>query len=163
MAQAFFSICPSNEPYPKRSSLQDKFIVWVQPASVGLDAKTDATLEAFRLALKAEGYGIIDSMDGSLRVTQLEGLKDSPLFIVIVSGEGQDVESAITHLRDEFNEELPVLELALEREKNRAWDEDRSVIQITPPYTLKKLKAATLRLQTKPIKSSLSPVAEPSK
>ena len=152
-----------NEPYPKRSCLQDKFIVWVQHASVGLDAKTDATLEAFRLALKAEGYGIIDSMDGSLRVTQLEGLKDSPFFIVIVSGEGQDVESAITHLRDEFNEELPVLELALEREKNRAWDEDRSVIQITPPYTLKKLKAATLRLQTKPIKSSLSPVAEPSK
>ena len=152
-----------NELYPKRLSLQNRFIVWVQHASVGLDAKTDVTLEAFRLALKAEGYGIIDSMDGSLRVAQLEGLKDSPLFIVIVSVEGHDVESAITHLRDEFNEELPVLDLALGHEPTRVWNQDSSVIQIAPPYTLKKLKAATLRLQTKPIKSSLSPVAEPSK
>lgn len=152
-AAAVQSAMSRNEPYPRRPSLQGKFIVWLQHASVVLDAKTDATLEAFRLALKAEGYRIIDSTDGSLRVAQIEGLKDCPLFIVIVSGEGQDAESLITRLRDEFNEELPVLELALGHEPTRAWNQDSSVIQIAPPYTLKKLKAAALRLQTKPIKS----------
>lgn len=151
------------EPCPRPATSQDKFIVWIQHPAVLLDAKTDATIEAFRLALKAEGHRIIDSSDGSLRVTQLEGLKESPLFIVYVYCQGQDAATQITRLRDEFNEDLPVLDLTLGHDSDKTWAQDTPAIQIGPPYSLKTLEAAVLRLQARPFTSPPSPVAEPSR
>lgn len=131
------------------ATLQDRFIIWIQHAAVVLDPKTSATIEAFRHALEAEGHRIIDSTDGSLRVAQLEGLRESPLFIVCVNRQGQGAAPQITRLRDEFNEDLPVLDLTLGHESDKTWDQDTSVIRMGPPYSLKTLKAAALRLRAR--------------
>ena len=144
-------------------AIEARVIVWVQNDDVALDAKTDATFEAFRLSLKAEGYRILDSKDGSLRIAQLEGLKDTPVFAVYVNFEDKATEPAISRLRDEFNADIPLMVLTLGDELSQAWSQDSSVLEMFSPYSLKKLKTAALRLQSAPINPTLTPIAEPSK
>jgi signal transduction histidine kinase len=140
-----------------------RVIVWVQHEDVALDAKAGATFEAFRLSLKAEGYRILDSKDGSLRIAQLEGLKDPPVFAVYVNFEDKATEPAISRLRDEFNADIPLMVLTLGDELSQVWSQDSSVLEMFSPYSLKKLKTAALRLQSAPINPTLTPIAEPSK
>ena len=149
--------------FVNRQALEERVIVWVQHDDVVLDAKAGATFEAFRLSLKAEGYHILDSKDGSLRIAQLEGLKNPPVFAVYVNFGDDATEPAISRLREEFNADIPLMGLTLGDELSQAWPQDSSVLEMSSPYSLKKLKTAALRLQSMPINPTLNPVAEPSK
>ncbi|MGA0977438.1 MAG: sensor histidine kinase [Burkholderiaceae bacterium] len=144
-------------------ALEERVIVWVQHDEVALDAKAGATFEAFRLSLKAEGYRILDSKDGSLRIAQLEGLKDPPAFAVYVDFGNRATEPAISRLREEFNADIPLMGLTLGDELSQAWSQDGSVLEMSSPYSLKKLTTAALRLQSMPLTPTPIPIAEPSK
>jgi signal transduction histidine kinase len=144
-------------------SLEERVIVWVQHDDAPLDAKAGATFEAFRLSLKAEGYSILDSKDGSLRIAQLEGLKEPPVFAVYVNFGDSATEPAIRRLREEFNADIPLMGLTLGDEFSQAWSQDSSILEMSAPYSLKKLKTAALRLQSIPLTPTATPIAEPSK
>ncbi|MEK9812980.1 MAG: HAMP domain-containing sensor histidine kinase [Bordetella sp.] len=134
-----------------------RVIVWVQNDDVALDAQTDATFEAFRLSLKAEGYRILDSKDGSLRIAQLEGLKAPPVFSVYVNFGDKATELAISRLRDEFNGDIPLMGLTLGDELSQVWAQDKSVLEMSSPHSLKKLKSAAMRLQSMPHQPEANP------
>ncbi|MGA1272860.1 MAG: sensor histidine kinase [Burkholderiaceae bacterium] len=150
-------------PFANFQALEERVIVWVQHDDVALDAKAGATFEAFRLSLKAEGYRILDSKDGSLRIAQLEGLKEPPVFAVYVNFGDSATEPAISRLREEFNADIPLMGLTLGDEFSQAWSQDSSILEMSAPYSLKKLKTAALRLQSIPLTPMPPPIAEPSK